>query len=71
MSMRERVGGPSLLGLRLQGKQVRDNLHAYDVCTAVPAFYESPRVAAVYNLGGGMRVPREAPFTLTPAKWSP
>lgn len=35
------------------GKQVRDNIHAYDVCTAFLAFFEAPRQAAVYNLGGG------------------
>ena len=36
-----------------KGKQVRDNIHSYDVCAAMLAFYEHPRVAAVYNLGGG------------------
>ena len=36
-----------------KGKQVRDNLHSYDVCAVFEAFYESPRSAAVYNLGGG------------------
>src|SRR4029077_19307929 len=36
-----------------KGKQVRDNLHSYDVCTAIAAFAESPRLGAVYNLGGG------------------
>jgi CDP-paratose 2-epimerase len=36
-----------------KGKQVRDNIHSYDVCTAFLAFYDAPRVAAVYNLGGG------------------
>jgi CDP-paratose 2-epimerase len=36
-----------------KSKQVRDNIHAHDVCTAVLAFYEQPRPAAVYNLGGG------------------
>lgn len=36
-----------------KGKQVRDNLHAHDVCTAFLAFYESPRAGAVYNLAGG------------------
>jgi CDP-paratose 2-epimerase len=36
-----------------KGKQVRDNIHSYDVCTAVMAFAESPQQAAVYNLGGG------------------
>ena len=35
------------------GKQVRDNIHSVDVCAAFLAFYEKPRPAAVYNLGGG------------------
>jgi CDP-paratose 2-epimerase len=38
-----------------KGKQVRDNIHSYDVCTAIMAFAEQPRIAAVYNLGGGRR----------------
>ena len=36
-----------------KGKQVRDNIHASDVCSAVLAFAERPSTAAVYNLGGG------------------
>jgi CDP-paratose 2-epimerase len=36
-----------------KGKQVRDNLHATDVCAAALAFAEQPRAGAVYNLGGG------------------
>lgn len=36
-----------------KGKQVRDNIHAYDVATFIHAFYLNPRVAEVYNLGGG------------------
>lgn len=36
-----------------KGKQVRDNLHSYDLCRAFLAFYQKPRIAAVYNLGGG------------------
>ena len=36
-----------------KGKQVRDNLHAYDVCRAIVAFAERPAPGAVYNLGGG------------------
>ena len=36
-----------------KGKQVRDNIHAADVCSAVFAFAERPSAAAVYNLGGG------------------
>jgi CDP-paratose 2-epimerase len=35
-----------------KGKQVRDNIHSFDVCTAIMAFAENPRPAAVYNLGG-------------------
>jgi len=36
-----------------KGKQVRDNIHSYDVCTAIMVFAERPSCAAVYNLGGG------------------
>ena len=36
-----------------KGKQVRDNIHSFDVCTAVMAFAERPSSGAVYNLGGG------------------
>lgn len=35
------------------GKQVRDNVHAHDVVRAFEAFHRDPKVAAVYNLGGG------------------
>lgn len=35
------------------GKQVRDNLHAADVVTAVDAFCAAPRPGEVYNIGGG------------------
>jgi CDP-paratose 2-epimerase len=34
-------------------KQVRDNIHSHDVCTAIMAFAERPTPGAVYNLGGG------------------
>ena len=36
-----------------KGKQVRDNIHSHDVCSFFEAFADAPRVAAVYNLGGG------------------
>lgn len=36
-----------------EGKQVRDNLHAGDVCSAALEFFQSPDSGAVYNLGGG------------------
>jgi CDP-paratose 2-epimerase len=35
------------------GKQVRDNIHSLDVARFIAAFIEAPRVAEVYNLGGG------------------
>jgi CDP-paratose 2-epimerase len=36
-----------------KGKQVRDNLHSYDVARAVEEIYLNPRCGEVYNLGGG------------------
>jgi len=36
-----------------KGKQVRDQIHAHDVCTAIEAWLERPAPGAVYNLGGG------------------
>ncbi|MBK8956085.1 MAG: NAD-dependent epimerase/dehydratase family protein [Saprospiraceae bacterium] len=36
-----------------KGKQVRDNIHAYDVVRFIQAFIERPGIAEVYNLGGG------------------
>lgn len=35
-----------------QGKQVRDNIHSYDLVNAFYHFYQSPRIAEVYNIGG-------------------
>jgi CDP-paratose 2-epimerase len=36
-----------------KGKQVRDNIHAHDVAQFMYEFAKAPRVAEVYNLGGG------------------
>ena len=36
-----------------KGKQVRDNIHSEDVASFMYEFWKSPRVAEVYNLGGG------------------
>lgn len=36
-----------------KGKQVRDNIHSEDVASFILAFCRRPRVAEVYNLGGG------------------
>jgi CDP-paratose 2-epimerase len=35
------------------GKQVRDNIHSHDLVNAFYHFFEKPRVAEVYNIGGG------------------
>jgi CDP-paratose 2-epimerase len=36
-----------------KGKQVRDNIHSFDVARFIDEFIAGPRVAEVYNLGGG------------------
>ena len=36
-----------------KGKQVRDNIHSYDLIQAFYEFYKKPRVGEVYNIGGG------------------
>jgi CDP-paratose 2-epimerase len=35
-----------------KGKQVRDNIHSYDFVNTIFHFYQNPKVAAVYNMGG-------------------
>jgi CDP-paratose 2-epimerase len=45
------TGAPySILGYK--GKQVRDNIHSYDLVNAFYHFYRSPRYGEVYNMGG-------------------
>jgi CDP-paratose 2-epimerase len=36
-----------------KGKQVRDNIHSYDLVNALYHFYLDPREGEVYNIGGG------------------
>lgn len=36
-----------------KGKQVRDNIHSYDVARFAEEFIAAPRCAEVYNIGGG------------------
>ena len=36
-----------------KGKQVRDNIHSYDLVNAFWHYHQNPKVAAVYNMGGG------------------
>ena len=35
------------------GKQVRDAIHCIDLISAFDRFWRTPRVAEVYNIGGG------------------
>ncbi len=35
-----------------KGKQVRDNIHSYDLVNAFYHFYQAPRSGEVYNMGG-------------------
>jgi CDP-paratose 2-epimerase len=35
-----------------KGKQVRDNLHSYDLVQAIWHFFQAPRAGEVYNIGG-------------------
>jgi CDP-paratose 2-epimerase len=43
-------GAYSIFGYK--GKQVRDNIHSFDVISAFEEFYKNPRPGEVYNLGG-------------------
>lgn len=36
-----------------KGKQVRDNIHSYDIARFMDMFIQAPKIGAVYNLGGG------------------
>ena len=36
-----------------KGKQVRDNIHAYDLVACFDEFIKNPRPGEVYNMGGG------------------
>jgi CDP-paratose 2-epimerase len=36
-----------------KGKQVRDNIHSYDVARFIEEFIAQPRIGEVYNIGGG------------------
>jgi CDP-paratose 2-epimerase len=36
-----------------KGKQVRDNIHSWDLAKAFWEFYKKPKAGSVYNMGGG------------------
>lgn len=46
------VTGERYTVLGYKGKQVRDNIHSYDLVNAFYHFYQNPRVGEVYNIGG-------------------
>lgn len=47
------VSGGSYSVFGYKAKQVRDNIHSYDVVRAIEEFAANPRPGEVYNLGGG------------------
>src|SRR5262245_36691452 len=46
------VSGAPYTVLGYKGKQVRDNIHSYDLVNAFWHFIQAPRSGAVYNIGG-------------------
>ena len=36
-----------------KGKQVRDNIHSFDLVSSFNYYHQNPKIAAVYNVGGG------------------
>ena len=47
------ITGEPYTVLGYKGKQVRDNIHSLDLVDAFWHFFQKPRAAAVYNIGGG------------------
>ncbi|MBC6994140.1 NAD-dependent epimerase/dehydratase family protein [Neolewinella lacunae] len=51
--IRVNVTGGTYTVFGYQGKQVRDNIHSYDVARFIEEFFAAPRSGEVYNIGGG------------------
>lgn len=51
--VRSNVEGREYTIFGYKGKQVRDNIHSFDVARFIEEYLQAPRVAEVYNLGGG------------------
>jgi CDP-paratose 2-epimerase len=47
------VTGQPYKVLGYKGKQVRDNIHSFDLVNAFWFFFKNPRIGQVYNIGGG------------------
>lgn len=50
--MRCCISGKKYYVYGYKGKQVRDNIHSFDLVNAFNFFFEKPGIAEVYNLGG-------------------
>lgn len=46
------ISGDAYTIFGYKGKQVRDNIHSYDLVNAFYHFYQNPRCGEVYNIGG-------------------
>lgn len=51
--VRATLSGETYTVYGYKAKQVRDNIHSYDVVRAIEAFAANPRPGEVYNIGGG------------------
>ncbi len=49
------VSGDQYTIFGYKGKQVRDNIHSFDLVNAFYHFYKKPRPGEVYNIGGGRK----------------
>jgi len=47
------VTGEEYMIFGYRGKQVRDNIHSFDLINAFYQFSQNPKIAEVYNIGGG------------------
>ena len=47
------IKGDSYTIFGYKGKQVRDNMHSFDLVNMFWHFYQNPRAGEVYNVGGG------------------
>jgi CDP-paratose 2-epimerase len=47
------MAGETYTVLGYKAKQVRDNIHSFDVVRAAEEFFRNPRPGEVYNIGGG------------------
>ena len=50
--VRSCISGKKYFIYGYKGKQVRDNIHSYDLVNAFYHFYQNPRCGEVYNMGG-------------------